>query len=212
MANANRVSPYPKRLTSLIAEYQSTTDPQVKTRCFHKILMLIDKLMIRIIQQIYKYESYSYLRYRKPNEIYHTAIIALGKSISKLKLDDSFTINSFASRLSGYIGREFKIQFSRDIRYVGFEDLGPEVESSITGREEKTSVDGIIERIKEVKPDFPDDGIRALKMVILEDRSYQEVAELLQVRRGSIRLWIDRGKKILRKIIEKERNENLWLS
>lgn len=204
MSRSNRVLPYPKRLKTLILEYQSSDDEKQKARAFRKILELIDKLLIRIIQQIYKYDSYSFLQYRDPDEIYHTAIIALEKVIVKIQPDDSFTINKLSSYLNGYVGREFKIQFSKDNRYVGFEDLGPELESSIPDRSERCSADDMLDQIRVVKPDFPFEGVQAMRMNILEDRSLDQIAKLLKVKKGQVRSWVDRGKKILKKIIEKD--------
>lgn len=208
MPRTSRVLPFPKRLIPLIRDYQAKRDP----KDLERILRLIDKLLIRIIQQIYKYRSYSYLSYRDPDEIYHVAILALIKVILKIKPDEDFTIKKLSSYLSGYIAREFQREFSKDVHYVCFEVDEDEVKLPSVVESETFSVEEVIDRIKTIKPDFPDDAMKALKMTLIEERSLQDIADTMGVKKGCVRSWVNRGKTILKNMIEKERKQGLWRS
>jgi hypothetical protein len=205
---SNRLVPYPKRLKALIKSYQETNSPDD----FKKILLLVDRLLIKIIHQIYKYESYSYLKKFEPNEIYHTGIVALGKAIKSFEIDDSFTIKKLSSRLNGYIGREFKMSFSASAFYIGFDEIGEGEEVKVQGVVTPPSIESIIDGIKIYNPKFPDRGIEAIKLHLSNDMSLQDIADHMNLKKGCIRSWVDRGKRILKRMIDKERKQDLWLS
>lgn len=203
-----RQKPYPKRIKTLIKDYQEFRRPED----FHNILRLIDKLLIKIIQQIYKMSTYSYLRMSEPNEIYHTAIIALNKVILNIKIDDKFTIKKLSSYLSGYIAREFQMTFSSSSMYVGIESDSVFENLVSSSNESRLSIESVIDGIRMLRPDYPEEAVVALKQNLIDGKSLQKVADDMRVKKGCIRSWVNRGKVILRKMIERERKQDLWLS
>lgn len=201
-----RTFPYPKRLNALILSYQKNENPND----FKKILFLVDKLLIKVIHQVYKLPTYSYLRKYEADEIYHTAIIALSKALKTIVVDERFTIPMLCSRLNGFIGREFKMTFLKSSLYVGFEDIREGEEVNVQSPKPEATIEGIIDGIKLIKPKFPDRGIEAIKLHLISKMSLQEIADKMGVKKGCIRSWVDRGKKILRSMIDGERKKDLW--
>ena len=207
-AKNKRDAPYPKRIKSLIVSYQKKKNE----KDLHKIFELVDKLVIKIIQDIYKYETYSYLKNYEANEIYSTAFIAFEKVVSKIQVDERFTIGKLSSYLNGYIGKEFQLKLSNKISYVSLDEVENGYSDSSINDFKQTQLkqETPDESLDLEIPGFPKQAVDILRKSIIHQMSLQEIADELGINKGHVRYWVNRGKEVLRKIIVKERKSHLW--
>ena len=97
--NGRRNTVFSPDLAPLIKEYEVTQDPE----CFYEILLLIDKLILRMIHQLKS--KYSVLREISMRDLYQTAILSLYEALDKFKIDRS-SVYSFPRYLQGYIQKD----------------------------------------------------------------------------------------------------------
>lgn len=185
--------------------YEELTDKALvetvlsQKEAFSEVIFRYEPLLKRYIKRLGVYDS------RDIEDILQNSFIKIYRYLRSY--DDSFSFSSWVYRIVHNETYDFfrsKKRRPEIILGAGEEDLilniDAEVENPAEAFDKKTTALDITEALNKIDKKYMD----ALLLRYVEDRNYTEISDILQIPEGSVATLLHRGKKELKKIIDKK--------
>lgn len=185
--------------------YEELTDKALvetvlsQKEAFSEVIFRYEPFLKRYIKRLGVYDS------RDIEDILQNSFIKIYRYLRSY--DDSFSFSSWVYRIVHNETYDFfrsKKRRPEIILGAGEEDLilniDAEVENPAEAFDKKTTALDITEALNKIDKKYMD----ALLLRYVEDRNYTEISDILQIPEGSVATLLHRGKKELKKIIDKK--------
>lgn len=194
------------RVLDVALEYQS--DP--RDDLFSLLLIRFDDLLLKTIHKVLRYMKH--LHGEPMQELYHTAIIGLSKSMLSMKPDQE--LRYIPARVVAYVKEELKNTYRYKLREVLV--AGASTDTLLSYRLEPAFQAELLRRIglaeRELDlnillddPEFSDVERRYLSLYLLEGRTWNQISALEGVSFNTIRWRITRGLEKLKQKVDHAR-------
>lgn len=155
--------------------------------------LIVDKYMEKIIYFIYRFVK----RIDVAEDLAQDVFVYI--LMNKEKYDSKYSLKTYLytiakSKAINYIKRESKITYLQDNEYLFTEE---EIEDIVFKKEKRDKLKSAIERL-------PESQSQLIYLVDIEELSYKEISQILDMSLSQVKSLIHRGRKKLKQILMKE--------
>lgn len=192
-------APHCRKIEEYIVLYQQTLDPKY----YHELLRFLDKLLIRIVNQIYRMGWVKNIEELEKQEVYHIVVLTMERAIRVIKVTDRFTIGWLALYIRTYSLRELNWRTHEKINYVRVskeffkDETGHREDENIKDFELKNTFWSIVNRFVDMGKITMDHG-KMLERHVFKEESYGEIARDLGLPKTTVRFQIQKVKNLIK--------------